>query len=193
MSTPPSLDQQTTGIMGVDENNNMAFLGPDTSSPQDYIYRQDTEEDPLLAGGPYNLVECYGPRQRENSLGSLMIEAGKKLATLEEETHNQKVRIRSLQTLLGFAFARIEKLENFIRVVPQSFLDEPGVAEVYDNIWGPWDVAHGLRNRNRFSIPNLIRREDILPVIDDEDEENRQPCQDAEIPTTIPELRAPIV
>ncbi|KAK6514913.1 hypothetical protein TWF506_007275 [Arthrobotrys conoides] len=149
-------------------------IGPDNSSIKSRkSSSESTHEDLIPREGPYDLFESYGPRHRKQSFGHLLIEAGEKISILEEETHNQKVKIRSLQSLLGFAFARIEKLEEFIRLVPRDLLDDPEVGEVYDRIWGPWDVAHGFKNRNRLTVPNLFQRGEDNGTI--EDQENQQP------------------
>ncbi|KAF3126659.1 hypothetical protein TWF594_001073 [Orbilia oligospora] len=153
-------------------------IGPDTSSIRGRNSCSDSIQENLVPReGPYDLFESYGPRHRRQSFGPLLIEAGEKISTLEEETHNQKVKIRSLQSLLGFAFARIEKLEEFIRLVPRDLLDDPEVGEVYDKIWGPWDVAHGFKNRNRLTVPNLFQRGGENKTT--EDQENEQPGKSA--------------
>ncbi|KAK6355786.1 hypothetical protein TWF718_000168 [Orbilia javanica] len=149
-------------------------LGPDTSPQSSPPSSDSIQEDLIPREGPYDLFECYGPRHRKQSFGHLLIEAGQKISILEEETHNQKVKIRSLQSLLGFAFARIEKLEDFIRLVPRDLLDDPETGEVYDKIWGPWDVAHGFKNRNRLTVPNLFQRGEGNEA--NGSQENQQPC-----------------
>ncbi|KAF3265738.1 hypothetical protein TWF217_002278 [Orbilia oligospora] len=134
-------------------------IGPDTSSIRGRNSCSDSIQENLVPReGPYDLFESYGPRHRRQSFGPLLIEAGEKISTLEEETHNQKVKIRSLQSLLG------------------DLLDDPEVGEVYDKIWGPWDVAHGFKNRNRLTVPNLFQRGENKTT---EDQENEQPGKSA--------------
>ncbi|KAK6530761.1 hypothetical protein TWF281_007599 [Arthrobotrys megalospora] len=102
--------------------------------------------------------EIFGPERY--SIGRVLIEAGTTITKLEEENYNQEVEIRNLKFLAGFAQARIERLEEFIRAIPDldKMVKDPELGRVYDNIWGPWCTAYGLMNRQKIPVPTLTPR-----------------------------------